>query len=409
LSSFPDRGEKYLNTDLSDDMKSKLIFDSVLIRYGEIGLKGKNRSIFEKKLVENIKFHMKKRGIKYKKIERVIGRIIIYGRYELDDIIHLKNVFGIVSFSPAIKTEATKNLKKITEISLKLAKENKTENFKIETQRLDKTFPLNSMQINEKVGKIVCKRTGMKVKLDNPGLTIGIEIIKKGKKCSAYIFKDRIAGYVGLPVGIEGKVVCLISGGIDSPVAAWMMMKRGCAVILLHLYNYPFTDERTKNKAIKLYEKLKEFGNTKLYIIPYGTIQLEISKLKEKKLRCILCRRMMLRIAEHIAKKENAKAIVTGESLGQVASQTLINIQVENNATELPILRPLIGLDKIEIIEIAKKIGTYEISTMPSFCCKLVPQHPSTRAKADEIKKVEKKLDIKNLISKSIKKAELKF
>jgi thiamine biosynthesis protein ThiI len=205
------------------------------------------------------------------------------------------------------------------------------------------------------------------------------------------------------------KVVSLISGGIDSPVAAYLMLKKDVEVIALHLDNRPFTDEKQMNKAIAQVEKLKEIAKKKIktYIVPHGGNQLEFARNCKKNLECVLCRRMMLRIAEKISKKEDAVAIVTGESLGQVASQTLRNIKVESQAIRISVIRPLIGFDKIEIEAIAKKIGTYEISIQPGLCCTIVPNKPSTAANLNSVLAEEKKVDIESLLENSIKKATI--
>jgi thiamine biosynthesis protein ThiI len=198
------------------------------------------------------------------------------------------------------------------------------------------------------------------------------------------------------------KVISLISGGIDSPVATYLMLKKGVEIVVTHFDNRPFTDEKQVEKALSLVRHLEKFGKIKIYLIPHGESQMEIAKNCTRRYQCVLCRRMMFRVAERIAKLENADAILTGESLGQVASQTLTNILVETQAVDIPILRPLIGMDKMEIVDLAKKIGTYEISILPGLCCTIVPKKPATQAKLERILREEEKININQMLEKSI-------
>lgn len=414
----------------------------IIIHYAEIALKGENRREFEKKLVENIRYVFK--NIEYESIKRISGRILIYllgaffchpeppaggegFRYLKDSIIinytiALNHVFGISHFSfgweinadlEEIKKTLTEMMKK--EINRRLAEKKETKTFRITTRRAEKNFPLTSDQINYKVGEYVLENVKyqmlnvkteqgkLKVNLKNSDINCFIEIVD-GK---ALLYFDKIKGLGGLPVGVSGKVLSLISSGFDSPVAAWRLIKRGARVNFIHFHSYPRTGKESINNVknlIKILDKY-QFGSI-LYLAPLLDIQREIFSKCEEKLRIILYRRFMFRIAEDLARKIGAGALVTGESLGQVASQTLENIGVVNNAISIPVFRPFIGADKIEIIDEAKKIGTYEISSQPyEDCCSLfTPRHPATKARLRDIEFEESKLNVKKLIEEAIKK-----
>jgi thiamine biosynthesis protein ThiI len=275
--------------------------------------------------------------------------------------------------------------------------------FKVDTSRSNKNFPLNSVEINREVGRHLMVKTGKKVDLKSPDVIIWIEICDK----EAYVYSERIEGVGGLPVGVAGKVVSLISGGIDSPVAAFMMMKRGCEVVLAHFFNQTMHSPKVREKIRMLAEKLAEYqGEIKLYMVPFQDIQMEIIKSTPPKLRMIVYRRSMMRMANLIAEKEGCKAVVTGDSLSQVASQTLENINVVYSSSRLTVLPPLIGMDKEEIVNLAKKIGTYEISIMPyEDCCSfMIARHPETRAKIEEIVNYE---NFDELEERAVEKSEI--
>ncbi|MCS7121009.1 MAG: tRNA 4-thiouridine(8) synthase ThiI [Archaeoglobaceae archaeon] len=351
--------------------------DCFVIHYGEIGIKGKNRAFFEKKLVENIEKIAKIKAV------RKSGRIEAEFKSEAEE--KLKKIPGIKYFAPALKVE--KDIEEIKKASLKVLPEN-FESFKVESSRSDKTFPLTSPEINAELGKFIVERTGKKVDLKKAEVKVYVEICEK----ESYIYSKKVKGVGGLPVGTAGKVVSLVSGGIDSPVASFLMMKRGCEVVAVHFFNETLHSKEVRKKIVMLAEKLAEFqGKMRLYMVPFESIQLEIIRDVPAKLRMIAYRRSMMRMANIVAKKEKAKAIVTGDNLSQVASQTLDNIATINSASALPVLSPLIGMDKEEIIEIAKKIETYKISTIPyEDCCSLlVSKHPETRARKEDVEKYE--------------------
>lgn len=388
----------------------------IIIHYAEIALKGENRWNFEKKLVENIRQGLK--NFKYEKIERLNGRIVII--FEELEVEHenisnsLNHIFGISHFSfgwevnaglEEIKINLAEKLKK--EIDSRLIAKKETKTFRITAHRAEKNFLLTSDQINYKVGEYIFEKSGLglNVNLKNPDINCFIEIVGR----EAFFYFDKIKALGGLPVGVSGKVLSLISSGFDSPVAAWRLMKRGARVNFIHFHSYPRTSKASINNVKNLIKILDEyqFGSI-LYLAPLLDIQREIFSKCEERLRIILYRRFMFRIAEALATKINAGALVTGESLGQVASQTLENIRVTDNAVSLPVFRPLIGMDKVEIINEAKKIGTYEISSQPyEDCCSLfTPRHPATKAKLEQLEFEESKLDSKKLIKEAIEKME---
>jgi len=379
----------------------------VICHYSEIGLKGKNRRFFEEKLIENIKRVLKPAHFAF--VKRISGRILVKltkegTKNEKEIMESLKNVFGIAYF--AFADSAPQKINKIQEKALELLRGKKFKTFKISTQRSKKEFPLTSQKVNEKVGAHIVKKLKAKVNLGKPNITCFIEIVEK----YAFLYLKKIKGLGGLPVSVSGKAVVLLSGGIDSPVAAFLGMKRGIRVIFLHFHAYPHTDEASIEKVKKIVKLLNKYQqNSKLYLIPFAKIQEEILRKTPAKLRVILYRRFMLRIAAQICKKEKALAIFTGESVGQVASQTLENIKVIEESVRLPIFRPLIGQDKEEIINKAKEINTFEISILPyqDCCARFLPKHPETRAKLGEVLGAEKRLNIENLIEEAIKKSSV--
>ena len=374
----------------------------VLIRYGELFIKSEPvKRIYEKKLVENIKRSLKENGIEFK-IYRKRGRVFVVSEKIKEVCEVLKNIPGITSFSPCYHLQ-TSDLRKIKNFVKKNYEKwvKKRQTFAIRAQRVGK-HKFTSKDVENEVGKVVDR----KVNLKNPDVTIGIEI----RDNDTYIFTEKIRGIGGLPVSASGKVLALLSGGIDSPVASFLMMKRGCKVDFIHFHSFPLVSKKSIEKVKELIKILNKFQNkSKLYLIPFADIQKQIKTKIEARYRIIFYRRFMLKISEEVAKKENAKALVTGDSLGQVSSQTLENIFSISEAVKIPIFRPLIGLDKEEIISLAKKIGTYEISIRPQEdCCTLfIPKHPTTRAKIEIVKKLEKKLAMKKLIKNAIKKAEV--
>lgn len=347
----------------------------IVVHYGEIGLKGKNRDFFEKLLVKNIR---RKGG----KVRRKYGRLEVEFEEGIEE--KLRKIPGIKYFGSGFKTSL--DMDEIKSASL-LALPKSFSTFCVKASRSNKSFPLNSMEINREVGSFIQSSLSKRVNLKNPDVLLRIEIYED----SAYVYSKRVEGVGGLPSGSAGKVVSLISGGIDSPVASFMAMKRGCEVVLAHFFNSTLHSPEVRKKILLLAEKLSEFHPVKLYMIPFEEIQREIIRTVPSKLRMVVYRRSMMRMANMIADRENAKAIVTGDNLSQVASQTLENLHAIHSVSERVVLSPLIGFDKEEIIEKAREIGTYEISILPyEDCCSLmVAKHPETRAKIDEIRKFE--------------------
>ena len=386
-------------------------FDTVIVRFGgEIGIKSEwTRKSYENLILKNIKKALTFHNINLEEFSRRSGRIYIKTKAPIEISEKLVKVFGISSVSPAIET--TSNLEDIEEKSLELAKEKLGENakFAVRCRRIG-SHPYTSMDVCRRVGQIILDELAtrkLKVDLENPDVEIQIEI----REDKAYVYSEVLHGPGGFPLGSQPKLVCLLSGGIDSPVACWLVMKRGAPIIPIYFDNYPFTDETTLKRAVKVAEKLAEWAigyPMKLYIVPHGPNLIEIREKCPERLTCILCKRMMYRMAEEIARKEKAEGIVTGESIGEQASQTLWNLKVlDEAAKQYPVYRPLIGFDKVETERIAKKIGTYEISIQKAKGCEAVPKRPATRASLKNVIKAEKALDIESMVRSSIKNAKI--
>lgn len=379
----------------------------VMIHYSEIGLKKGNRGFFESRLRDNI--HKALRGCSETKVKMDFGRFVLQLPPDapLDLIVsRLKDVIGIAHFSVAHHGDLDINILK--EQVFEKLQDVSFNSFKIATKRADKQYPLTSVQVNQVVGERIFTGLNKSVDLQHPELTCNIEIFNK----QIFFYFDRNEGIRGLPVGSSGRVVSLLSSGIDSPVASFRMMTRGCRIIYVHFHSFPFTDKSSYHNAIKLANNLTRYQyNSRLYLVPLVKVQEAIIMQAPAKLRLILYRRMMFRIAEMIARKERARALVTGESLGQVASQTLDNIAAISTVVALPVLRPLIGVDKEWIIEQAKKIDTFAVSTEPyDDCCSyLVPKNPETHAKVDEVHAAENNIENwQELIRDAVREAELK-
>ncbi len=299
-------------------------------------------------------------------------------------------------------------MKEISKTSIKMLKKQEFDSFKVVCKRSNKTFKFKSLEISAQIGGDIHEILKKKVDVKNPKLILNIEICDK----EAYVYSNKINGVGGLPVGSSGKMICSLSGGIDSPVAAYMMMKRGCKIIFVHIHNDTQADKAVLSKITDLVEQLNNYQlNSKLYIVPFGELQRRIIAVVPSKLRMIVYRRFMLKIINKIAYKERAKAIITGDSIGQVASQTIDNMTCIRESSELPVFSPLIGMNKEEIIILSRKIGTFETSIRPyPDCCSfMIAEHPETRAEIETIKKAEEHIENQDeLIKESIKKAEVK-
>jgi thiamine biosynthesis protein ThiI len=375
----------------------------ISVSLGEIVLKGLNRKYFEDRLIKNMKRVLRDFG-EYK-IYKEQGKIYIEGLedHQENAIKRLKKVFGLVYISPCIRT--SREMENIREAGLTLAREklkgDKLTTFKVETSRSDKRYPLKSPEISRDVGGYALKNTdNLKVDVHNPDFMLYVDIKEYG-----YVYIDRTKAYGGLPIGTNGKGLLLLSGGIDSPVAGFMMAKRGVEVDAVHFHSYPFTSQRAEEKVLDLAKIVSMYtGPMKIYSVNLLNIQKEINKNCPEDEMTILSRRFMMRIAEEISREKGYQILITGENLGQVASQTIYSVDVINRSVQMPILRPLIGMDKVDIIEISKDIETYETSIKPfEDCCSVfLPKHPVTRPKLEDIVESEAVLDIERLVQEAI-------
>jgi len=376
------------------------MYNIVAVSFGEIFLKGKNRGSFEHKLVEQIKFALKEfRDIT---IYKELGKVFIDTKHEedMDGIIEkTKKVFGIVIISPCIKVEKDSEIiiEKSIELFRYLKEKQNIKTFKIKTKRSDKNFPIGSMDFSAEVGaRILDTFSDVTVDVHNPEIEIYIDIKK-----NCYISSEKIKTAGGMPIGSNGRALLLLSGGIDSPVAGYMIAKRGVEINALYFHTYPFTSERANEKVKSLKVLLEDYcGNIKLYSINMLEIHKAIKEFCREEETTILARRFMMRIAEKIAKANNMEMLITGESLGQVASQTMKSMTVIENAIDMPILKPLVGMDKTEIMDRAREIGTFETSILPfDDCCSVfAPKHPLINPKLETIQKAESNLNIEELI-----------
>lgn len=375
----------------------------ILIRYSEIHLKGNNRGFFENALVNNIKHCLE--GYEYK-FSKQSGRYVI-GQFNEDQAQNIldivKNVFGVYSVSLA--DEVPSNYDDIKESAIAIAPQSGT--FKIVCNRADKHFPLNSMQLASSIGGDLLEANNkLTVDLHKPQHVVNIDIRENGK---TFVFADTIKGVNGMPVGTGGKGMLLLSGGIDSPVAAYMMAKRGMSVRAVHFHSYPFTSLQAKEKVLTLAKIVKKYTlHMTVDVVSFTEIQTAIHENCPEEFMITIMRRFMMRIAEKLAKKYGCGATITGESLGQVASQTLESITSTNSVATMPVLRPLIGFDKDEIIEIAKRIDTFETSILPyEDCCTIfLPKNPVTKPRLDKVEKVESALDVEALVNQALENVE---
>lgn len=383
---------------------------TIICHYGEIALKGGNRPFFEKQLVQNIKQQLSEDFPEaIQKVQRRYGSIAIIltprGAVQLEALTKaLVKIFGIVHFF--IANETAQEMVAIKKAALELLQKEKFETFRITTQRSEKSFPLTSEQISRQVGSFIVEKMQKKVSLKNPEKTCFIEISGK----SAFLYAKKIKGAGGLPVGTAGRAMVLLSGGLDSPVAAHYALKRGLNVKFVHFHSIPYTSKASLAKVTQLVAALKKYkASGKIFSVPFARAQKEIMLNCPDNLRIILYRRLMLRIAQAVARKNRAQALITGDSLGQVASQTLENLSVVGQACDLLLLRPLIGMDKEEIMQKAREIGTYDISILPhdDCCTRLMPKKPELRAKLEDVLAAEKNLDIEKIISEALRNMEV--
>ena len=381
-----------------------------LVHYHELALKGRNRGFFEQRLVHHLRSSLK--DLDNIHVDALPGRIRVNfteeHRWETIQT-KLSRTFGIVNFSLAYSVPIQHFSPDLTALKQAIGQaisSHQFGTFRVTTKRADKRFPKTSVDIDREVGAYLCEQTGKRVSLSQPELVIFIEVLEE----AFYFSLARNAGPGGLPTGTGGKVICLLSGGIDSPVAAYRMMKRGCKVIFVHFHGRPYLSRASEEKVRDLVNLLTSYQlYSRLYLVPFGDIQRQIVLKTPAPIRVVLYRRMMMRIADAFAQKEDGWALVTGDSLGQVASQTPENLRVVTEATSLPILRPLIGMDKIEITDDAKRIGTFETSIEPDEdCCTLfVPPHPNTKCRLEEILEFEDMLDIPGMLKQALDQIEL--
>ena len=378
----------------------------ILVKYApEIFLKGLNRGKFERQLMDNIKKRLE--GIEY---EIVVdqGRYFIKAEDVDGAVERARKVFGVSE--DCIVTEVERDLTAIKQQVLKMINDIKPKTFKIETNRANKKFPLNSIETSRDVGGYVLHHygEGLEVDVKNPECLVNVEIREKG----AYIFtsKDKIKAVGGLPYGINGSTMLMLSGGIDSPVAGYLMARRGVALNCVYYHSHPYTSERAKDKVKELAKILSGYAEkVKLYIVPFTEIQMAIINGCREDELTIIMRRFMMRVACELADRNNIQSVSSGESIGQVASQTMEGLIVSTDCADRPVFRPLITMDKTDIMDIAREIGTYETSILPyEDCCTIfVPKHPKTKPRLEEIRKSESVLEIEDLVNKAIEETEV--
>jgi thiamine biosynthesis protein ThiI len=376
---------------------------SVIAHYQEIALKGKNRPWFLRRLVRNLRDVLD--GLSVRDVRTPMGRIdIVFDRDEDWPEIEqrLSRTFGLANFSLAQR--APLDVDAIAERVVRDLPDGPVASFRIAVRRADKRFPISSPDVERIIGRRVQDARGWKVDLGRPALIIWVEIVPG----EAFYHYGKLRGPGGLPTGTSGRVAVLLSGGIDSPVAAWRMMRRGCYATFIHFHSYPFLSRTSQDKARELTQVLTRWQmRSRLYLVPFGELQRQITLTVPGPLRVVVYRRMMLRIAERIARHVRAQALATGEVVGQVASQTLDNMSVISAASTLPVLRPLIGMDKEEITAEAERLGTYRISIIPDEdCCTLfTPRHPATRARLHDVIAAESTLPIGEMVDTAVRAA----
>ena len=384
--------------------------DVLLVRYGELALKGRNRSEFERALLDNARSAL--RHVTEVRMERGQGRITLWPKQRAESAARrLQDVFGIASISLARTVENEPDAivevarRALREVVLELAPDARA-TFRVATKRADKRFPIHSADFDRYVAeRILGEFPQLAVRLKGSELTLGIDIRPE----RTYVFARRLPGLGGLPVGTQGRVLCLISGGFDSPVAAWHAQKRGCEVHFVTFHSHPFIGEPARKKVLDLVRVLARYQpRTELHVVPFAACQLAIRALGHESYRTVLYRRMMQRIATALAAESGALALVTGDSLGQVASQTLENLTCIGAAAGLPVLRPLIGFDKQETIALARRIGTHDLSALqePDCCTLFMPSRPVIRGRVETCEELEARLDVAALVEQALAQRE---
>lgn len=379
--------------------------DIILLKLGEIILKGLNRRSFEQKLINNVRRRLAPIG--NFKVYCMQSTIYVEAEQEGADMDAafeaLKKVFGIINLSRAAACEKDKDA--IVKLAIEYLKDEmeSVKSFKVESKRSDKRFPMNSIQLSQYVGgELADAYPDVEVDVHNPELTVHVEV----RDLAAYVHASPVPGAGGMPVGSNGVAVTLLSGGIDSPVSTYMIAKRGVRLIPVHFFSFPYTSQQAKDKVVELAQLLTEYcGKMTIEVVPFTHIQEEIRDKCPEEYFTLIMRRFMMRIAQRIAEANGAKAIVTGENLGQVASQTMEAMASTQAVTDLPVLQPLIGMDKEEIVCLARKIGTFDTSILPyEDCCTVfTPRHPRTRPKISEVAEAESVLDIEGLVEEALK------
>jgi tRNA uracil 4-sulfurtransferase len=377
--------------------------NSIVVHYQEIALKGKNRPWFMSRLVRNLRSAVA--DLDVRAVRPLMGRIEMElgpGATREDVAERIRRTFGIANFSFAARTEL--NLDVLSSDILSDLRDRTCRSFRVSVRRADKRFPMTSPEVEREVGGRIKSARDWKVDLESAELVIHVELLSD----AAFYYFGKERGPGGLPTGTAGRVACLLSGGIDSPVAAHRMMRRGCSVTFVHFHSYPILSRASQDKARQLVELLTRWQQrSRLYLVPFGDIQQQVVLAVPGPMRVVVYRRLMMRIAEQIARARGAKALITGEVVGQVASQTLENLAVISNVAALPIFRPLIGMDKEEITAEATKLGSYPISIIPDQdCCTLfTPRHPQTRARLPQVESAEAALPIQDFVDRALREA----
>ncbi|MFI3210042.1 MAG: tRNA uracil 4-sulfurtransferase ThiI [Peptostreptococcaceae bacterium] len=384
------------------------MYNILIAKYGEIGVKGKNKFLFENKLVKNIKNMLKPLGAF--KVYKEFGRIYIdLEDYDYEEVIEeVRKVFGVVGVCPAIRAEKDyDNLKEVALTVLEEKIENGYETFKVASKRGDKSLPMTSQEMSLDIGGYLVSQVKGRIGVDvrNPEVKVTCEY----RQNHILVYADTVSGYGGLPIGTNGRALSLLSGGIDSPVSSFMVAKRGMDMEFVHFHSYPFTNQKSQEKVRDLAKILSKYcGRVRLHKVNIIDIQKSVAEHCRDEEMTIISRRFMMKIAEKIAEKRSCDALVTGESIGQVASQTIHGLTCTNASVNLPVFRPLIAMDKTDIIDIAQNIGTFETSILPEEdCCTVfAPAKPLTKPRLDRIEKSEENLEVEKLIQDAIDNAE---